>query len=450
MLIKAPISLDYTLQDQYAQDNDGKSPPDLFYYPFGFHVDGGLPSRFIYNSGLESEKITADTSAQLTLMVRGISQRYGFSAGRLNMIFPTFTPGEEEKSPNQIEIERTFSQLRHDQQPKLSFVTGPDSITLGSDTGIAVLVPSDSMLNVPHIVDPDIHYELLSKRGLAVSGIPTPPSVVIDPKIAPDDVKDPNLRQQAIDQMLDPIDTYQIPFVVKLNQSVSSKGVFIATSEAHRAQIKQILTVQLQDMLMEINAINNHLYPSSIILQDYISSTAVGLSMFVTKSGRALFNACCQQIFDKGGHWIGGQVSYPDQEALKKTYTGIMNQIAQFLHQKGYYGPAGADVLTSETGQHYVVDLNIRVTGSHNLGPLTGHFTQRGLTNAAIITEYFTYSRSDFETTFKTEITDGAVIICSWVRDEAIKLSHGAILMGGADAVKLGELIARVLKLASA
>lgn len=451
MLVKAPVSLDYTLYDLYAIDNDGNIPPGLFYYPFGFKVDDPLPVKFVYNMGLETDmKSSAHPSARMEMVVRGLPQRYAFCAGKLHLILPVSTFGEKKESPNQVELEKTFSQIQHDQLPNLSFVTSSDDIILSPETEIAVVVPTDSVLNIPHAVDPDIHYELLSKRGLAFSGLPTPPTVVVDAEIAPDDVQDPQRLQQTMRRMLEPLDTYQIPFFVKLNQSVSGKGVFAVSSEARRARIKEILSGQLQSMLEQINKVNNHLYTSSFILQDYVTGKVVALSMFVTRKGRAIFNACCQQRFDSQGYWIGGQISYPDQEALKQKYSGIMNQIAQFLHQRGYYGPAGADIVTGDNGKHYIIDLNVRVTGTHPLGPLAGHFTQRGLTNATIITEFFTCTRSDFERAFKAEIADGALIFCSWVRDEVIGLSHGGVAIGGADTEKLEDLMARVLALSSA
>lgn len=448
MLVRPSISLDYTLYDLYGLDNDGKSPPHLFYHPFGFKNDSGLPVKFVYNAEFGAEDLTADAHAQMELVVRGISQRYGFCAGKLRMIFPNYTSGEE-KSLYQIEIERTFSQLRPYQLPNLSFVTSPDSIIMGHETGLAVVAPSDSTSNIPHAVDPEIHYELLSKRGLALSGLPTPPSVVIDADIEPNDVHGLNQLQQTINRMLEPLDTYRIPFVVKLNQSVSAKGVYIVLSEAHRARIKEILSMQLHGMLAKVNAVNKHLHPSSLILQDYIPGNVVVLSMFVTPKGRAVFIACCQQRFDKEGYWIGGNISYPDQETLKKNFAIITDQIAQYLHQRGYYGPVGADIVISEAGQHFVVDLNVRVTGTYSLGPLAGHFTKRDLTKAAIITEFFTCSRIEFETTFKAEITDGTFVICGWVREEAIGLSHGAIIVGATDDTELEKLVARVLALSS-
>ncbi|KAL7919771.1 hypothetical protein ACQKWADRAFT_329384 [Trichoderma austrokoningii] len=448
MLVQAPVSLDYTLYDLYAVDNDGKTRPDLFYYPFGFKVDESLPVKFVYNLGLDTEiKSTADPNALMEMVVRGLAQRYSFCAGKLHIIFPISTFGDSKESPNQVELEKTFSQIHHDQIPNISFVTSPADVILSPETGIAVVVPTDSILAIPHAVDPDTHYELLSKRGLAFSGLPTPPTVVIDAGIGPDDIQDPQQLQQAMQQMLEPLETYQIPFFVKLNQSVSGKGVFAVTSEAHRERIKKILGVRLQEMLRQINGINSHLYPSSFILQDYIPGKVVALSMFVTQKGRAIFNACCKQRFDSRGYWIGGQICYPDQEALKQKYAGTMNRIAEFLHQRGYYGPAGADIVTADDGKHYTIDLNVRVTGTHPLGPLAGHFTQRGLNNAMTITEYFTCSRSDFERVFKAEIADGVLIICSWVREEAIGLSHGGVTIGAANNEKLESLLARILSL---
>ena len=55
----------------------------------------------------------------------------------------------------------------------------------------------------------------------------------------------------------------------------------------------------------------------------------------------------------------------------------------------------------------YIVDLNTRVTGNFHLGPLAGHFVQRGLLEVSSIQRYFRTSRATFEDVFAREIRGG-------------------------------------------
>uniref|UniRef100_UPI001F1C8B36 hypothetical protein n=1 Tax=Paenibacillus sp. EPM92 TaxID=1561195 RepID=UPI001F1C8B36 len=78
----------------------------------------------------------------------------------------------------------------------------------------------------------------------------------------------------------------------------------------------------------------------------------------------------------------GGCISYPEQPQLQEEYAEIMDDLARFLHSKGYYGPAGADIMISPNGRLLVIDMKIRVTRTLQLGCLRSHFLQRGLSEA--------------------------------------------------------------------
>ena len=137
---------------------------------------------------------------------------------------------------------------------------------------------------------------LLSKRGLALSGLPTPPTQIIDTCFIGSE--DPMLLKQSIAQMVDSIDKHQLPFMVKLPQSISGMGNFAISTETERDQVKALFTAQLGAMLQQLNRFNHHLYPCSMVLQDFITGPVVALSLFVTKRGQARFIACCEQLFD--------------------------------------------------------------------------------------------------------------------------------------------------------
>ena len=449
-----PIALDYTLRDLYALDNEAKCQPVLVYYrlPFEPH-ESSLSVKFIYHSSMQAEDIT--WGAWAALDSKAVPQRYGFTAGQMSLVMPDVDSPGHKQSPGAVpsgyvdahrhDIHSNFARLRHDQQPNVRFATNPDHITLEPGTLIAVAEPCDSMSHLPHLIDPEMHYEILSKRGLARSGLLTPPSTVIDPLLQPEDVHNPAQVQQEVARMTNFFDTYTIPFMVKLPQSFSGRGAFLVSSNADRTWVKALLSVQLRGMLMQINSANHHLYPCSLVLQDYTPGTEVALPLFVTPKGRPIFIACCYQRFDEDGYWTGGSISYADQAALEQLYTATMEQVAQFLHRKGYHGPVGVDIITDRSGRQYIVDLNARITGTYHLGPLAGHFMQRGVGIASVVTKYFSCSRAVFEEAFAYEIQQGCLIITGWSHDKSMGLSYGAVTVGGRDTSEIERELRKIL-----
>ncbi|KAJ6011099.1 hypothetical protein N7451_002511 [Penicillium sp. IBT 35674x] len=242
------------------------------------------------------------------------------------------------------------------QRPIVRFAESPESIKLDLDAKIAVLLPTDCLSHLSHLTCPETHNEILSKRGLAVSGLPTPPSRVIDTIFI--DYKDPTQLAEEIARMILPIEQHQVPFMVKLPRSISGIGTFAVTSESDRMRIKAMLTTQLYLMLRQLNQTNRHLHPCSIVLQDFVDGPVVALSLFVTKTGQPMFVACCEQSFDNHSHWIGGSVSYRHQAGFQKTFSAPIGKVAASLHRKGYHGPAGVDIVTDQqSGEQLVIEI---------------------------------------------------------------------------------------------
>ena len=206
-----------------------------------------------------------------------------------------------------------------------------------------------------------------------------------------------------------------------------------------------MLSTQLGILLRQLNQTNRHLHPCSIVLQDFVDGPVVALSMFVTKTGQPIFIACCEQLFDNKSHWIGGTISYPQQAQFRETFSTLMDKVAAFLHRKGYHGPAGIDIVTDQhSGEQFVIDLNVRVTGTFHLGPLKGHFTQRGLSEAAMTSGDFFCTRDMFEEAFSEEIRQGSLLVSGWVHHESPCKSHAAITVGSKDRDSLQEYLRRV------
>ncbi|OGM48510.1 solid-state culture specific ATP-grasp domain protein [Aspergillus bombycis] len=451
----ARITLDYTLRDLYSDNNEDDLNMTLIYYPLQFgYLHESSSAKYAYGYTLESDDEKAMSS--FTMAANMVPQRYAFSAGQMPLVILDFDSTNKQKEANRkpcetidelpvhhLDIRRTFSQLMPDQQPILTVAISPESISLDPGAQIAVLLPTDCMSHLPHVVHPETHYEILSKRGLALSGLPTPPSQVIDTGLV--DSNDPTLVKQEVARMVESIDQRQVPFMVKLPQSVSGIGTFSITTDVERNRVKTLLTEQLGVILRQLNRSNHHLYPCSMVLQDFVAGPVVALSLFITKNGQARFISCCEQRFDARGHWIGGTISYRQQGGLRQTFATIMQKVADFLHTKGYHGPAGVDIVSDDhSGEQLVIDLNARVTGTFHLGPLMGHFTKRGLFEAGMTTGDFSCSRDTFEQTFADEIRNGSLIVSGWVHNESSRLSHAAITIGAREPDELKGYFERI------
>ncbi|KAJ6020270.1 solid-state culture specific protein [Penicillium canescens] len=103
-------------------------------------------------------------------------------------------------------------------------------------------------------------------------------------------------------------------------------------------------------MLARINQESYSHNPCSLVLQRYIAWKVVAILLFVTTQARPGFIACCKQTMSTKGDWIGASISYRDQADLKQEYVGIIDKAAGLLHQEGYHGPAGIDVITDRLG----------------------------------------------------------------------------------------------------
>jgi hypothetical protein len=443
MHLRTPITLDYTLYDLYSIDNE-QANTVLVYNPIQTE-DNGVASqaKFTYQYTLQAENKTAESLKMLSAKL--VPQRYGFSAGRMSLIIPDLdVQCNDNMHPDYTDVIQNLAQLPTFQQPNVGFEKDLKSLSLRPGAHIAAMFPADCLLHLPHIVDPSIHFEILSKRGLALSGLPTPVSKVIDTILSPSDVHDPALRRSEVARMTYQIEKQPLPFFVKLPQTVSGVGVFEVFTDTDRTRVKAILDRHLGDMLRRINDLNYDIHPCSLVLQEHIRGTVMALSMFVTKKGRPIFIACCKQRFDEDHHWIGGTISYKQQRHLEKLYANTVYKVAEFLHRKGYYGPAGIDIITDQGGNNYVVDLNVRITGTYHLGLLGGHFVQRGLFEVTMVTRYFDCFRTTFEETFAKEIQNGSLIISGWVHDELTGHSCAAINVGGRDSLRMEQTLDKV------
>lgn len=199
-------------------------------------------------------------------------------------------------------------------------------------------------------------------------------------------------------------------------------------------------------MLGQINSLNAHMSPCSLILQNLTPGEAIALSLFITKSGRPIFNACCSQLFHADGMWGGSFCDYREQETLQAQYADIAAKIGAYMHKMGYWGPMGADIMTDADGRQLVIDVNARVTGSHSLGALRGHFVRLGLNVATTLSRLMLrLTREEFEEEVREALLHlGSIVVNAWVHMNDGKTSMTTVTLAAEDNKKLNELVERL------
>ena len=445
------VRLDTTLQELYALD-EAADPNIVLVYAVptaDVQMNTAIPlsKKFAYQSPLATTT-NSDELARLFLQV--VPQLFGYIAGKMPLVLYDLQTDEldlgSSARAHQDDAFRVFEQLSPSQRPQLSFAAKPEDIVLPPGTRIAVVNPMDCMLHLPHLIDPESHYEVLSKKGLALSGLPTPQSEVVETELQPYQTCDEAVMISESARMIAPISDRQVPFVVKMPQALSGQGTLLIRTELDRQKALRILEVELKKLLQQLNESNAHMRPCSLIIQEMIPGDAVALSMFVTKAGKGIFTSCCPQLVDHAGHWEGGFISYKRQEDLQKVYAGTLDKLAKYMHQNGYHGPVGADVMTDTRGRQLIIDLNVRVTGSHPLGFLKTHFSvERNLHEAALLFPlHLKCTRDTFDEVFRQELLHGSLVINGWCHNNDGKSSITSITMAAETSEQLREFIERV------
>lgn len=449
-----PIVLDMTLRDLYTGEDGGEDITLAFAVPTAeVQTAAGIPlsKKFTYQTPI-APTYDGDFLARRYLQL--VPQAFAFIAGNMPVILFDLDRDAEESHvlnsrslrPHQADAYSVFDRIHPHQRPELTFVKKPSDIRFGQESRFAIVSPMDCLLPLPHLVDPEVHYEALSKRGLALSGLPTPITRIIDTELSPEEISNDEKVDFEVQRMMASIRARQPPFVIKMPQSLSAHGTFIVRTQANRTEAIRILVPEAKRMLNQINSLNAHINPCSLILQSFTPGEAVALSLLITKSGRPIFTACCSQIFHDNGKWAGNFCDYREQETLRAQYADTAAKIGAYMHKLGYCGPLGADIMTGIDGRQLIIDLNARVTGSHPLGALRGHFVRLGLTVANIFSCLtLRITREEFGEEFRQELVQsGSIVVNAWVHMKDGKTSMATVALAAENREKLRELVEKL------
>ncbi|PHH74721.1 hypothetical protein CDD80_2881 [Ophiocordyceps camponoti-rufipedis] len=413
------IEFDATLKDLYQLGST-----DLyasFVVPVDFvQLSRGLPisQKYIY----QNPQSSSESVVSMRIMNQIITQFLTMIAGAINVVFFDLDMPGQTKGPDlqaRADTEAVLGQIARHQRPSPKHVQDSSEIVLPPGAVIANFAPIDCLEHLPSLISFDAHYRALSKRDLALSGVPTPQTDVIDTMLDARQVQDPQLRAAEVRRMLELVKQKPLPYVVKLPQACAGRGTYIVRNQDDRSKTVEELGVVVDRMLGQLCDANSHLRPVCLILQELVAGSALAISMFISKAGEAVLTSCCDQKIGPHGRYDGGHIDYSQQPRLKTEYTPIAKQVTAYMHRLGYHGPASFDAMTGPDGQHLVIDMNARVAGSFALGLLKGFFhTARGFNNVSLITAgHLVIGLGEFRSRFSAEIDEGRLVIGGWCRE---------------------------------
>ncbi|KAL8856662.1 MAG: hypothetical protein Q9178_006729 [Gyalolechia marmorata] len=448
------IVLDTTLADLYGGIGlpQGQNPTLLPCYwcsDIDYRRDIPSTSRYLYQ-GIPIPHGRDETKDLVVQCLSLECQRFLFAAGTMEAVL--FDLNEDGDCRG--EAAETLSVLSKEQQPNICFSSGLwDLKRRIPQSQLAVVIPHERLSTHRQVIDPDILYTLLSKRFLATSGLPTPPSVLLDL----DELDGSAEQKLALASLW--ISCFKLPRVFKTQQGMSSVGTFVIRTEQERRELIDTLSTSiLRRTLAGVTSKNKHLYPSTLISQEIIkhAGECFATSFFVKRGGECIFLGACQQEMSDSNAWLGASIRYLEQDRLRQRLWETISRISNLLAKKGYYGPAGADIILEyksngrQTLQPLIIDLNVRMTGSLSLCFLHGHFSERRGMHDACITQRLRFSlqRDQFQDILAREVASGQIIIVAWFYDGKKKFSWGTMILGGENAESLEILYRRVKALA--
>ncbi|KAI1737181.1 hypothetical protein F4680DRAFT_429640 [Xylaria scruposa] len=373
-------------------------------------------------------------------------QRMSWVMGNMAVVF--FKDGDEAFQGVEEDLLETLNVLNPASRFVPRFCTSIPHIQASvCDSLVIPYLPSDGLDNLLHHIDPNIHYELLSKRGLALSGLPTPRSEVLDFE-RPQHGWDSTALNGEITRTINAIRGMVPPFVLKSNSSGGSKGVYIIHTTSDQGDLERDIDSLHRSELSKLSPENAHLHPCTLILVEWLPGVAYCLNFYVQRDGTPRFVCCCEQNFSEAGHWLGGIITYSMQIGLASHFDQIIQKTASFLHSRGYRGPVGIDVMEDEARGHLVVDLNPRPTGSFVLGCLRHHFVEElGMDTSCVLPymEFFA-TRTEFTTAFANELLQGSIIILAWWSDPRSSHSWVCVAVGSKERALLSTICERIVE----
>jgi len=199
----------------------------------------------------------------------------------------------------------------------------PNWVEYDSTESFITLFPHQSISPSNQLIPPDVNYVLHSKEI----------------------IEQIDCNQASV------LDFIQYPCVAKLSHGYAALGNFFIRSDADEKAMRAQLDREWPGVKLIINS----------VIEDVVSDD--GVQFYLQKDGTIVWVGLTQQKFNESNRWCGGTYSHHLQKKMIDPFEPIIEATANLLHQRGYFGLVGVDILTTENGDCFLVDVNPRLTG---------------------------------------------------------------------------------------
>ena len=301
---------------------------------------------------------------------------------------------------------------------------------------------------LPYLYHPELIYKLNSKRWLGECDLKSANDRLLDCEIecpthktskglwyfGGKDCKDCNTGiEKEVKRIKDFLNQPDVPYVLKLTQSLSSVGTMIPKDESERKPLVDKIGTYLEEYLPRITKDNAHLYTTTLVVSDFIKGDTMALNFYIKRDGSPVFlGACHQQSTGESGRQATA-ITYASQEKLEPKYRKVLENVGQVLRKEGYWGPVGADIMEHpDDGTLFVIDLNVRMPLSLVLYALRTHFTSKGLgMSIAYECIMLSLSRDELEEKFEKEFSEARIVLLGGTKvGQDGKWAYGMVVAG--------------------
>ncbi|KAF2209583.1 hypothetical protein CERZMDRAFT_100369 [Cercospora zeae-maydis SCOH1-5] len=448
-----PVKLYTTLHDLYLDGKQGPLEETLCVIKPNSDTKYGEVVPFNNKYTIHSAQVgSADDLAHLQMEIN--CYLLMFYAGPMQVVFIGVAEGQSDddtlkKDTIHANAQRSFSVIDNTYTDSDAFVKQhPQSSPLHFAFAL------DFAQSLPYIHSPDKIYKLNSKRWLAECPLRSANDTIIDCAIPPQKLfsSSQTERSAAIDAEIARVKQILLdrpPYVLKLTQSLSSVGTLIVRDEKEREEVIRKAEEYLKEYLPRITKENDYLFPTSLILSDFIPGETMALNFFVKGSGEVVFLGACHQLSTGESGRQATAITFQEQEKLEKKYRDVLDHIGEVLHGEGYRGPCGADVMEDpESGRLFVIDLNVRSALSLVLYTLKDHLNGEREFEMALVYEcvMLKIDRDEVEKKFAKEFESARLILMGSTRlGSKEQWAYGMILAGN-DQDDIDKLSDRILE----
>ncbi|QEG22200.1 ATP-grasp domain-containing protein [Mariniblastus fucicola] len=250
------------------------------------------------------------------------------------------------------------------------------------------MFPHQSIPPQQQVVEPLVNYELHSKE--IIEQIDCPQAKVYD--------------------------SIEYPCIVKLSHGYAGLGNYLLRDASDEAAMREELAKHWSDSTLIINSVIEN------ICGDY------GVQFYLRRDGSIIWLGLTEQHFNESKRWCGGTYSKHLQTDLLQSFEPHVTATAATLHEKGYFGVVGIDILRDDEGRCFLVDVNPRLTGitpflmasrifqgedSYDEGIYQASFRFNGtLTELISVAESIDYGRVLILSAFERSAGDNRTTIC--------------------------------------